>query len=149
MDAPPLRHGHEDGSVHLFARHPYLTGGAIGLASLPVHALLPVAASVDLAAVLLAVIAGAYIGFAVRVGRSATIGFEMAGAVTFALAALAGLWWSPWAIPAVYVLHGAWDLMHRHHRLRAVVPRWYVPFCIVVDVLAGGGLAAIWLAKGA
>jgi len=132
--------------MNALSKHPYLLGGVIGIGSLPVHAILPLLQSIELAAILMGVIAGAYIGFAARAGDLRIFALELVVALAFAFAALAGLWWSMWVIPAVYVLHAGWDLLHRHEALQDILPDWYVPFCLSVDVIAGLGLILIWSA---
>ena len=66
---------------------PWLTGGLASLATLPLHFLLPVAASIQLSAIFLALIAGVYVGFAVRDGRIRFIALESGVALLFVLAA--------------------------------------------------------------
>ena len=48
-----------------------------------------------------------------------------------------------------YFAHGLWDLAHPNRaRLSLVaIPQWYVPWCIVIDVIIGARLLAIWTAK--
>ncbi|KAG1437354.1 hypothetical protein G6F56_013148 [Rhizopus delemar] len=33
-----------------------------------------------------------------------------------------------------YGLHGLWDLLHHFTLNKIKVPRWYIPFCFVVDI---------------
>ncbi|HEU0309726.1 MAG TPA: hypothetical protein VFR36_00710, partial [Sphingomicrobium sp.] len=60
---------HSNGNS-LFARKPILTGVAVGVASLAPHIFLPPQASLGFAAVLIALIAGIYFGFAVMNGSA-------------------------------------------------------------------------------
>jgi hypothetical protein len=49
-------------------------------------------------------------------------------------------------LPAAYLAHALWDLAH-HNRsnLRLVaIPQWYVPWCVMIDVIVGLGLIVIW-----
>lgn len=131
----------------LLERHPHMSGGVIGVATLPVHAVVPHATSVALAALLLALIAGVYFGFAVPTRDSGLLIVELAVALGFAFLALAGLLASQWWIPAAYALHAGWDLLHRRAPLSRLVPGWYIPFCIMVDLAAAVGLATLWLAR--
>lgn len=128
-------------------RHPHMTGGAIGVATLPLHAVVPHAASVTLAALLLALIAGVYFGFAVLARDGGLLVVELAVALGFVVLACAGLLASQWWIPAAYMLHAGWDLLHRRDPLSRLVPTWYVPFCVKVDLVAGAGLTTLWLLR--
>ena len=63
--------------------------------------------------------------------------------LAFIGAAAAAYLYAPLAIPSLYVLHGLWDMAH--HPTSMPMPGWYVPFCLVYDVLAALILWAIWL----
>ena len=134
--------------VAVLARHPVPIGAALGLASLPAHALLPHALSVDLAALVSTLIAGAYVGFAALDGRSGPVLIETGVALGFVLLALVAVQGPVMLLPLGYALHGVWDLAHRHPGIDTRMPRWYVPFCVAVDLVAGAGLAALWLWRG-
>lgn len=134
----------------IFARHPVLTGIAVGIASLAPHAFLPPEASLGFAAVLIALIAGIYFGFAVMNGspRDQMVEFNVTG--LFALTALLGLLSWPILLPLAYFGHAAWDFAH-HNRSRlalVAIPQWYVPWCVVIDVIVGAGLLVIWRSHG-
>jgi hypothetical protein len=67
-------------------------------------------------------------------------------AFLFVIAALLGMGVSPWFIPAAYLAHGLWDFAH-HNRAKlglVAIPQWYIPWCVVIDVIIGLGLIAIW-----
>jgi hypothetical protein len=139
------RHGNS-----AFAKHPLLTGVAVGVGSLLPHAFLAPEASLAFAALLIALIAGIYFGFAVVNGspRDQLVEFNVAG--LFAVAALVGLLAWPLLLPLAYFGHALWDLAH-HNRLRlslVAIPQWYVPWCIVIDVIVGTGLLVIWTSVG-
>lgn len=134
----------------ILARRPVLTGIAVGVASLAPHAVLPPEASLGFAAVLIALIAGIYFGFAVVNGspRHQMIEFNVAG--LFAVTALVGLLCWPILLPVAYFAHAAWDFAH-HNRARlslVSIPQWYVPWCVVIDVIVGAGLLVIWRSDG-
>lgn len=141
-------HGHHGASV--FARRPILTGIAVGVGSLAPHFFLPAQASLGFAAVLIALIAGIYFGFAVMNGsaRDQFVEFNVTG--MFAVTALVGLLVWPILLPLTYFGHALWDLAHHNKsRLSLVsIPGWYVPWCVVIDVIIGAGLLAIWSAHG-
>ena len=134
----------------LFEKRPLLTGIAVGVATLLPHAFLPPQASLGFAAVLIALIAGIYFGFAVVNGsaRDQFVEFNVAG--LFAVAGLLGLLLWPVLLPLAYLGHALWDLAH-HNRSRlslVSIPQWYVPWCIVIDVIIGAGLLVIWTSDG-
>lgn len=142
-------HAH-DHAPSIFARQPVLTGIAVGVGSLAPHFFLPPAASLGFAAVLIGLIAGVYFGFAVVNGspREQFIEFNVAGG--FVIAGLLGMLLWPIALPLAYLGHAAWDFAH-HNRARlalVAIPQWYVPWCVVIDVIVGFGLIALWTAHG-
>lgn len=147
-DHPHHAHGRESASI--FARRPILTGVAVGVASLAPHAFLPPEASLGFAAVLIALIAGIYFGFAVVNGsaRDQFVEFNVTGG--FTVAALLGLLLWPILLPLAYFGHALWDLAHhnRAHFSLVRIPRWYVPWCVVIDVIIGVGLLVIWTSDG-
>jgi hypothetical protein len=72
----------------------------------------------------------------------------MSGA--FAVAGLLGLLHWPVILPLAYFGHAAWDFAH-HNKARlplVAIPQWYVPWCVVIDVIVGAGLLIIWRADG-
>jgi 4-amino-4-deoxy-L-arabinose transferase-like glycosyltransferase len=134
----------------IFARRPVVTGIAVGIATLAPHAFLSPDASVGYAAVVIALIAGIYFGFAVMNGspRDQMVEFNVAG--LFAVAGVLGLLIWPVILPIAYFCHAAWDFAH-HKRSRlplVVIPAWYVPWCVVIDVIVGTGLLVIWRSQG-
>lgn len=140
-------HGH---APSVFAQHPVGTGIAVGIGSLLPHLFLPPPASLGFAAVLIALIGGIYFGFAVVNGspRDQFVEFNMAG--VFAVAGLLGLLLWPILLPLAYFGHALWDFAH-HNRFRlklVAIPQWYVPWCVVIDVIVGAGLLVIWRVDG-
>jgi len=142
-------HSHARGNSP-FARRPVLTGIAVGIGSLLPHAFLPAAASLGFAAVLIALIAGIYFGFAVVNGssRDQFVEFNVSG--VFAVAGLLGLLYWPILLPLAYFGHAAWDLLHHNkwHLPLVAIPQWYVPWCVVIDVIVGTGLLILWRGNG-
>jgi hypothetical protein len=137
---------HHSASDSIFARHPVATGIAVGTISLLPHFLLSPEMSLAFAAILLGVVAGIYFGFAVVQGSNLQQQIEFNVAFLFVIAALLGVGLSPWFLPAAYLAHGLWDFAH-HNRvnLRLVsIPQWYISWCVVIDVIIGLGLIAIW-----
>ena len=142
-------HSHgESGSV--FARRPLLTAVLVGVGSLAPHLFLPEQASLGFAAVLIGLIAGIYFGFAVTRGspRDQFVEFNVSGA--FAVAAIVGMLVAPIVLPLAYFGHALWDLAH-HNRWKlslVSIPQWYVPWCVVIDVIVGAGLLFLWSNSG-
>jgi hypothetical protein len=134
----------------IFERYPIVTGIGVGVGSLLPHAFLSPQASLGFAAVLIALVAGIYFGFAVVNGspRHQFVEFNVAG--LFAVAGLVGLLAWPVLLPLAYFAHALWDLAH-HNRANfslVAIPRWYVPWCVVIDVIIGAGLLLIWSSDG-
>ena len=143
-------HGEHRHAESAFGKHPVVTGIAVGIATLLPHAFLPAQASLGFAALLIALIAGVYFGFAVVNGspRDQMVEFNMTG--LFTIAGLLGLLAWPILLPLAYLGHACWDLAH-HNRARlslVAIPQWYVPWCIVIDVIVGVGLLVIWRMDG-
>jgi hypothetical protein len=141
---------HDHSRPSILTRRPILTGMAIGAGSLLPHAFLPREASLAFAAVLIALIGGIYFGFAVvkGSGRDQLVEFSVAG--LFAVAGMLGLLYWPLLLPIAYLAHAGWDLAH-HNRARlslVAIPRWYVPWCALIDVIIGAGLLVVWRSGG-
>ncbi len=126
------------------SEHPYWAGLLLALATIPVFLSLPRPAAQQWAALLLALIGGAYVGFAAHDGRPHASHIELAGAMAFAAFGLAGLQYHPLWIALGYMGHGCWDLLHHHHGPYADTPGWYIPFCVVYDWMLGTFLFSWW-----
>ena len=134
----------------IFAARPIATGIAVGVATLVPHPFLPPDLSLSLAAIVLGMVAGVYFGFAVIRGDNFQQQVEFSVTFLFVIAALLGVWISPWFIPAAFLAHGLWDYAH-HNRanLRLVsIPQWYIPWCVIIDVIVGIGLIVLWHRNG-
>ena len=143
------RPGHSHGQS-VFARRPILTAVLVGVGSLAPHFFLSAQASLGFSAVLIGLIAGIYFGFAVTRGspRDQFVEFSVSGA--FAVAGIFGLLVAPIILPLAYFGHALWDLAH-HNRWKlplVSIPQWYVPWCVVIDVIVGVGLLLLWRANG-
>jgi len=134
-----------DTDTHILATHTISAWSVIGLGSLAVHLVLPIDVSHALAALLLTLIAGVYIGFAVNDGRMSRIMTESLVAITFVMFAVWALLNAPMLLPLGYIAHAAWDFLHHTPVFNVKMPKWYVPACVVYDVIVGLGLWAIWL----
>ena len=141
--------GHSHGQS-VFARRPILTAVLVGVGSLAPHFFLSAQASLGFSAVLIGLIAGIYFGFAVTRGspRDQFVEFNVSGA--FAVAGMIGLLVAPIVLPLAYFGHALWDLAH-HNRWKlplVSIPQWYVPWCVIIDVIVGAGLLLLWRANG-
>ena len=127
---------------------PAFWGLAFAVVTMVVHLCLGREMSVLVASLLMAMIGSVYVGFAISDGRTGAIMIEFVGALGFASAAMCGILVSPWFIVAALVGHACWDFLHHRPGRWATTPRWYVPYCVVYDVLAAVGLAVLWFSRG-
>jgi hypothetical protein len=91
-------------------------------------------------ALLLALIAAVYIGFAVADGRPRVIAVESSVTFAFLLLAAAAVTGSAWLLVLGYAGHGLKDWwQERSHYVAGT--RWWPPFCAAVDFLVAAVLA--------
>lgn len=125
---------------------PALGGVIVGLMISIPHLVLPFDWSVAVASLTLVFIAGIYVGFAISDGRDHAFMSEASVAIFFSALALGGLFLSAWIIPAGLIGHAVWDLLHhRKSHMLAEIPIWYIPFCIVVDLVLAIVLLGTWV----
>ena len=124
---------------------PSAIGAGLFLAFAPVHLWVSEEVSVAIAALTLALIGGAYIGFGASAHSARMFWMELGGAAFYAFVALVGLLWTPLALPLGLAAHAVWDLLHHNGAFGAPVPKWYVPFCVVFDLLAAGFFLILYL----
>ena len=92
----------------------------------------------------LVLIASVYVGFAVADGRTPVIVVEVGVTSAFVILAAIAIVASPWLSVVALVAHGIKDLWQ--HRTRFVAnTRWWPPFCLVVDFVAGAVIAVLLL----
>ena len=92
-------------------------------------------------ALMITMIAGVYIGFAVADGRPKVIAVESAVVVGFVVTSAVAVTVTPWLVVSLYLAHGAKDLwQHRTQFVRGT--RWWPPFCFAVDMAVAGIVAA-------
>jgi hypothetical protein len=125
--------------IHTFSPSIFLSAIVLGVA-IPAHLILSDNISRLTVAITIAIIAGAYIGFGANDGRPWMFLTELCIAALFGVLALLGVIWSPYMFVAALFLHGVWDLIHHNGLFGAKVPRWYIPFCVVIDWIAAAGL---------
>ena len=100
----------------------------------------------DFLAVLLALIAGVYLGFAIADGKMR--GLLVQGVNIFFIMALilVSLLVHPYFLAAGYFAHGIWDMVH-HSRLGLVhtkVPELYIHACMLYDWIIGAFILLLW-----
>src|SRR5438034_6752695 len=91
-------------------------------------------------ALLLAMIAAVYIGFAVADGRPRVIAVESGVAGAFVMLAAAGVTGSAWLLVLGYTAHGLKDFWQERRHYVADT-RWWPPFCAAGDWLVAVVLA--------
>jgi len=91
-------------------------------------------------ALLLALIAGVYIGFAVADGQPKVIAIESIVAATFVVLAAAAITGPVWLLVVGYAGHGFKDLW-QHRRKFVANTRWWPPFCAIVDWVVAAVIA--------
>jgi hypothetical protein len=96
-------------------------------------------------AVIIALIAAVYIGFAVGDGRPRVVAVEAAVAFAFVVVAAIAVTETAWLLVAAYAAHGLKDLWQERHHFVAGT-RWWPPFCAAVDFLVASVLTAEILA---
>lgn len=130
--------------INHFSLRVLLSALVLGIA-IPAHLLLSEEIGTLVIALAIAIIAGAYIGFGVSDGRSGVLIMEFIVAVLFGVMALLGILWSPYWFAVALFTHGLWDLAHHNSSFGANVPRWYIPFCVVIDWIAAIGLILLFI----
>lgn len=97
--------------------------------------------------VIMIVIALLYSLFAVIGGSTDALKIELAIAVAFIAAAVAGFRWSLWWAAAALAAHGLMDLVHGDLVANPGVPSWWPAFCGAYDIAAALYLAALILIR--
>jgi len=100
---------------------------------------------IELFAIVLVIIGSVYLGFAFKDKDCQHQIIEISAASVFVLMAALGLWWNPWLIVIGLMAHGFWDLVHHNTHRLTKVPSWYIPLCLIYDILAGGYLTTYLL----
>lgn len=99
---------------------------------------LPHFKAMDYFAILLVLLAGLMVGFALSDGRSSRIIVELVVASGFIALTLLGMWKWAWLIPAGFVLFGVWCLIHYYTGLGARIRTWFAPLCAMYSILVAG-----------
>lgn len=98
--------------------------------------------------VIMIVIALLYSLFAVIGGSTDALKIELAIALMFIAAAVAGFKWSLWWAAAALAAHGLMDLVHGDLVANPGVPSWWPAFCGAYDIAAAAYLAVLILLRG-
>ncbi len=99
---------------------------------------LPHFKGMDFFAILLMLLAGLLVGFALADGRFDKIIIELVVAVGFVALTMLGMWKSAWLIPLGFVLHAAWCLVHHYSFIGARIRSWFSPLCALYSILIAG-----------
>jgi hypothetical protein len=134
--------------AHQSVRMPILWGLAFGALQAASPLALRWLDQATVQALLLAMIAAVYIGFAVADGRPRVIAVESGVAGAFVLLAAAGVTGSAWLLVLAYTAHGLKDFWQERRHYVANT-RWWPPFCatvdwlvavvLVIEIIAGAG----------
>ncbi len=116
---------------------PVLVGLGLAIATIVVAQLLPTDRTLMLLAVILGASASVYAGAALAEQHADNIRLETTVFVILSVAAVLGLWFSPWFLVGGYVAHGVWDFFHHPHRIGAKAGPWFPPFCGAYDLIVG------------
>ena len=115
-----------------------VAGAALGAMTLVIPSLLDADDAFGFLAILLGMIAGVYLGFALQDGRRRAFREEYVGLVVHgAIAALALSLREPVLLAVGYFGHAVWDAIHHPRAIDTVIPRWYVPLCLGYDTVVG------------
>lgn len=128
----------------VFVHRPAWVGAGLFGITGPLHLFLEPNASVAVAAITLALIGGAYIGFGAADGKARVFWSELAVAILFGTAAVLGMLWHWLALPLGLALHALWDLLHYKPNKLARITGWYIPLCVVYDLLAASFLILLY-----
>ena len=97
--------------------------------------------------VVLIVIAGLYLLFAVQAGSTGALVAETIPALLFVATAVLGYRKTPWLVVAGLALHGVFDFFHHGVIVIPGVPVWWPGWCLAYDVVAAAYLAALIIVR--
>ncbi len=97
--------------------------------------------------VVLIVIAGLYLLFAVQAGSTGALVAETIPALLFVATAVFGYRKTPWLVVAGLALHGVFDFFHHGLIANPGVPVWWPGWCLAYDVVAAAYLAALIIVR--
>lgn len=104
---------------------PYLVALALATLTCFIGYNLPFYKAQDFYGILLVMIAGAYIGFAVTDGRRHNLVLELVVALGFCALVLLGMWWRPFVLAYGFILLMLWHALHYPLKRVTRVKSWY------------------------
>ncbi len=114
---------------------PLFAAVVLAIPTMGIDLVLPDQQARALLTVLLAAIAGIYVGFALMDGRPHIVVLEASIALAFVLLATLGAQASLLVLAMGYIGHGVWDLVHHPNYVPTRLVAWYPPFCALYDWL--------------
>ena len=94
--------------------------------------------AMDLFAIMLAIIAGSFVGFGLVDGRRDRVILEATLAVIIGGLILFALWKQLWLIATAYIVHAVWCLLHYLLNIGARVPKNYALLFLIFDAGIAG-----------
>ncbi|PIB92576.1 alpha/beta fold hydrolase [Caulobacter sp. FWC2] len=91
--------------------------------------------------VMLAVIAGYYLLFAIMSGDTSALVLDGLVMISFLAVAVIGFKTNLWVVAAALLAHGVFDAFHRHLIDNPGAPPWWPTFCLTFDVAAAAYLS--------
>lgn len=136
--------GHAQDQPRIGIAGPGVLGTGTSLVIAPAHLLVSQGVPVAIAAVTLAEIGEAYVGFGAAASSGPAIWLEPAVAIFFGIAAVSAMIRHRIALPTGLAAHAVWELLHHNGAFGAQVPRWSIPRRVMLDVLAASFLLALY-----
>lgn len=112
---------------------PYILGAFMAWITLYPARSLPARKERRFFTIIITVVALGFLGFPLTYGDQFAIASELAAAVLFIALILLAWKVSPWFLPLVWFLHGAWDIAYLFGHVSVDKPRWVVELCVPYD----------------
>lgn len=107
--------------------------------------LLPKEYARDILVVLVGYFGGVYLGVGLSTASPKKVALQNGVSAVFFGLALAGLWVSPLFLALACFAHAVWDVITEHPKaLNTSIAPWYVPTCVVYDILMGAFVLLWW-----
>jgi len=108
---------------------------------------LPHFKAMDFFAILLMLLAGLMLGFALADGRPDKIFIELLVAAGFVVLTLLGMWKWTWLIPMGFVFQASWCLVHHFSFTGARIRAWFSPLCALFSILLAIFIYIVFFSK--